>query len=644
MGKAWLALVMLVGAVAWPADAARVTMDVEVGFDGMFRPGLWNPVHITVSDAELAAARGAVLELSVPRDMNQSLRLRQSVMVGPEPRTYLVYTPLWYALDEVMLTLRDAESRRVLGQRPAVSEDADAARRGFRSNARVDDGTLFVAVAGREAHTRMMAPHIERLGYAGAAVGLNRLPGDAIGYDALDVLVLADVPLGELSAGRQQAIVDWVFAGGALVVMVAAESAPTEGPLGALLPCTVHEPVLLPMPHELADLPQRLHQADGRRLAGRPGARAVEPFAGVGWSVYVRRAGLGRVMVAPLLPPRAELSEGQARAFYLPLLREVSAVDAAQEHRGWSGGDSALGHARRAAIERVGHIPGVGQFSFEYIALVLLGLSVAVGPVDWLVLKLLRRQPWTWLTVAGWIACVTTGALYIGHIVNSGELRVRTLRVVDEADGRCVADSELLAMYAPRTQRYALTGDVGWWWTTPSMSEYMGRGGGFNQVELVQDLSGTRPPPEGMRVNVWSLRLLEAHRVAPARAAVLGGEMRIGGLNELTGTLSNRGDRPVRLLGVLYADQWRPMDVELAAGATVDVKPPAQTLSFEHMLTARQFGRRREQVSPRIAMDLARATVLAEVLGAPGDVTVGENAESVHEHYIRTLLPVKEGR
>jgi hypothetical protein len=59
--------------------------------------------------------------------------------------------------------------------------------------------------------------------------------------------------------------------------------------------------------------------------------------------------------------------------------------------------NNALSGREQAAMAQtlnwMGSIPGAGTFGFSYIAAVLIVMMLIVGPVDWIVLKMMGRQP-----------------------------------------------------------------------------------------------------------------------------------------------------------------------------------------------------------------------------------------------------------
>jgi hypothetical protein len=158
------------------------------------------------------------------------------------------------------------------------------------------------------------------------------------------------------------------------------------------------------------------------------------------------------------------------RAALKGMVRKLPTDDAATPQRSYGVSEAVLREAAsvRQVGDLLGDVPGPGRFGFGYVAGVMIGMMVIVGPVDWFVLKRLGRQPWTWVTTGGWIALVTLSAVYAGHLVKSGELHFRTFQLIDQVDGSAVARADVAALYSPRTTEYDVATPAESWWEPAS--------------------------------------------------------------------------------------------------------------------------------------------------------------------------------
>ncbi|HEV8290805.1 MAG TPA: hypothetical protein VGP94_02730, partial [Tepidisphaeraceae bacterium] len=271
-----------------------------------------------------------------------------------------------------------------------------------------------------------------------------------------------------------------------------------------------------------------------------------------------------------------------------------------QTNYGW--GTDATETRRLAAAERIidrlGNIPGVGRFDFSYVALVLIGMMFIVGPVDWWILRKLGRQEWTWVTTCGWIALITFSALYVGHVLKSGDLHYRTVRVIDQADGKVVGVLDMTGIYSPRTQAYNLDGPRECWWEPANVDfqpQWRQRQRTTSTIDMFQDRAGQRPLTRtdsvgnrlpAMIVNIWNLRFMQSELGDPTsqlplvsaalQFVYLGrGEMRI------RGTISNRSTLPLAGISIATKSGVARVFTPVAAGQTMPIDALIEPSSFK---------------------------------------------------------------
>src|SRR5262249_51087912 len=128
------------------------------------------------------------------------------------------------------------------------------------------------------------------------------LPGTPAGYESLDLLVLNRPNLLRLDAGRQQAILDWVRAGGNLLLWPGDDLPPDGSPLAQALPCDVGDLVDYPVDDATRvrlGLSQRFKSLRGRKLVQREGAWPIDFLPSSAVRAYGRRYGLGQIVVVP---------------------------------------------------------------------------------------------------------------------------------------------------------------------------------------------------------------------------------------------------------------------------------------------------------------------------------------------------------
>lgn len=687
MQSALRLLVVLLGLLHGAFAGAETTLTVSAGWGERTRPGRWVPVFLTVSSEQ---PQNVLAELYVPTDESNAMVIRQAFATGPGPVVYPVYAPLSEGPQNALsVVLRSAETGRTVARQVMDRYDPASPTYAYVP-APVSANETLGGISGRGTSLAQL----ERQ-FAGSRLNTgflppSRVPAAPIGFDSLDLLILNQPDFNRSSTDRshlahpqQKAIVDWVRAGGHLLLWPGEQALPESSPLLEVLPARIGDVRALGLtPEQVASsgLPVRFAEMKSRALTPHEGAETV-PLIGdaVG---YRSRFGLGSITLLPFDASGLVFLDGDgARQFWKPLLDEVVPVpwvsgEEPSAARRWNDPYVLTAEARRhgalvAAMEHVGNIPGVGRFGFSYVALVLMAMMLVVGPVDWFVLKRLGHQPWTWATTAGWIVLITTGAIYLGHLFKSGDLHLRTLTVTDQAQGATVADTELLGIYSPRTRSYELeVPPNGWWQPTmlPGLPSNRRRETFFHQ-----DYRGNRPLP--MRMNVWNLKFLQAETIEsgpplidakltlrieePGRRSVLGRP-------HLVGTITNLGDRPLSdVRGVISNDMsCQLVEGTLGAGETKEVKVPLVNYTPPPAAVDAQFGRqsparhsfyesiadlagvRSGRIATLLKSDDSVVCVYARVEDSPPPATLNEpELKQRHERILRAVLPIaREGR
>ncbi len=667
-----LLFILFFAGAAAASGQARITLDV--GWENHYRAGRWNPVYVTVSSG---APRTVVLETNVPTDRRYALDIRQAVTISPTPIRVPLYMPLSYSLMDSTVTVKDAESGRRLAY-AALADNPFTQQPGPGRNPSVVAGNdLFFGMGGSPTTERMAQSQFQ---FSNTNVGYLRpeeLPAVPIGYDALDLLILNEPDLRLLADDQQRAIVTWVRAGGNLLIWPGADPVPDTSPLVDALPCRMGENQVVevsPQTLKAAGLPERFGRLAGRLLMPMPDAHRVQVFKGNREIAgYRGRAGFGQIVVLPVDVSLLQFdSRTQQEDFWRRQLEGMIRIP--EQNAGgnpssaWAQGIADVRHqnATARAMNIMGAIPGAGAFGFSYIVAVLVAMMVLVGPVDWFVLKLTNRQPWTWATTAGWAGLITLGAIFIGHLFKSGDLHFRTMSVIDEADGSRVAALDLAAIYSPRTTSYEIACDPESWWRPASDTPPWASGGGLQiDVPCHQDFRGSRLLPLSM--NVWNLRYLEGITYA-TEPAMLDAELALTGRKSdtVSGSISNRSKRTLTHLLIRTCAGVARIDGELAPGQTIGVSgalkrtdqfqmqnfnspsyyygrgipaPQTQPTSSDLARTAELAAERSMRIERLLTADHTLGCIYAQSDEAPATVKlVGEAPLEQHFTVVRSLV------
>ena len=564
------------------------TLSVRVGWGGVVHPDRWNPVYVTLSDA---TPRNVFFEFRAPHGGYYGMRSHQVITIGPQPQTFIVYMPLRNFNDEdLVFSVREASGRmRRLATYPVGAYTA------FAGGEQINAGYTFLGISGRRATLSPVTSALPGALIKAAHVEPEELPESPVGYDCLDVLLLNSPDLTNLTDDQQQSIVKWLRAGGNLILWPGEASVPESSTLVDVLPCRIGTTLLIELsPEELrqAGLSNRFKSLPARELTPAADAQPITLLRSEQITAYQRRVGLGRVIVSPIDLVSIQFSRpDQTWAGWKPVLKPVirrlsdnpTATPGRAQPGYYSPGYSETAMRQSTAVRQVGdllgNVPGAGRFGFGYVVGVLIGMMVVVGPLDWLVLKKLGRQPWTWATTAGWIALVTLTAVYMGHVFKSGELHWRTFEVVDQADGATVARTDLAGLYSPRTTEYDIeTPAESWWQPASPGDEYYGYRRSGQEVVFAQTHRGSRPDP--MVVNVWNLRFLkgESNQAGPA---LLTADLKVyavttNGKSErrVAGTITNTADKAMTNIAIrTRSGVARPFTKDANGSAALRIAP-----------------------------------------------------------------------
>jgi hypothetical protein len=420
----------------------------------------------------------------------------------------------------------------------------------------VSGGELFAVYAGEAPVPRVDLGELAMGALQVGSVDGNRLPAAPIGYASIDVLMLGALDFARLDGAVQQAIADYVVAGGTLVCWPADGPLPPDSPLTKLLPADVAPADTVEFSSsQLAEigLSSRFSKMGWRILEPHEDAAVFYAAAKV-IPCYVAPRGHGKVILLPLRANQLQFtSETANQKFWRDIFTAATSKDRIQlrdtiQNRNYNNyqQDTAVAASADFVMNLLGDVPGIDRFGFGYVAWILVGLMVIVGPVDWFLLKWTRRQPWTIATTAGWIALITLAAIYIGHLVRSGDLHFRTLRLIDQIDNRVVSTTHVAALYSPNTNRYELeTPPDSWWQPLSAQMYYYGSGGMKADFAFHQSQSRNEPLP--LRIPIWNIRFLRGddYTAAPPMMAADLRVMKKGATHQLRGTVTNLSDHPL---------------------------------------------------------------------------------------------------
>ena len=412
-------------------------------------------------------------------------------------------------------------------------------------------------------------------------IPLSSLPDQPWSYEALDGVIWPDADPSRVLPEQLDALTRWVATGGHLTLTVSDTwAAVASSPLAEVLPVSLSAPT-----------DRSLNRLYGIIEPRRASWGVVTPVAGAtvrqvpGRDTFVFASaddaplwvvgtyGLGTVTVLTASPSVAPLSQDREALWRAllwlpppdapdepPALKRLTIPERRRLH------SALLAHVRPHPDEdasawddtlaTLSAMPGVAPLPLPWLLLIAALYLLLIGPVDYMVLKRLNRQPWTWVTFPLFIALFTTVAL-VGTAKYKGSQAVAIrLDGVDVLPGTTLwRGSSDLGVFTSRKVELDLRG------AGPEDVLLPLRDGGYMTSPVVSTFDG------GAQLSyhgeTWTLAYLRRQWVAPAPGgltASLDGDQLT-----LTSTLPVDLDRA----SVYHGDgQWQFSDLRAGQSAT----------------------------------------------------------------------------
>ncbi len=270
-------------------------------------------------------------------------------------------------------------------------------------------------------------------------IAAEDLPREFISYDQLDAVVIGDEPLNQLAEDQTRALRLWVASGGLLVVTGGADIAGLRAiGLGSILPVEVEATTSVPSLSALTDVYGSFDSTDRLELMTgqlKPGAYALlgaDDRPVVAQKSY--GSGLVRfVAINPKLNPYRGWSG--AKDLWTDLL--LPSAEPKPKHINWiTSGRRGNSSSNRGGVQGfLFHLAEIKPPSPRYVLLFLLAYVVALGPINYLVLRWRRKIDFAWVTIP---AVVITFAI----------VSITVARIGRGADS-ILADSSLVELHQP---------------------------------------------------------------------------------------------------------------------------------------------------------------------------------------------------
>lgn len=291
------------------------------------------------------------------------------------------------------------------------------------------------------------------------------LPGEREGYEAVDAVVWLEPAAGGIASdGRIDALAEWISCGGSFVVARSSAGGVTGTPLESLLPVRLRGTVDVDGLPGLGELAEVNEGPAGRGVVlGMEVRRGTVRAGQANLPLIVEaRRDAGRVTVAGFDPAREPFAgwEG-APGVWARLLRPSNVPSAGSRNPksidALEGALAAVGSQDLSMV--AARFPDLPAPSLDRLFLVLVVYMLVVGPLDYWLLRLLRRPGLGWLTFTVHVAGFAALILVMGGAFIEQPPYIRELAVEDRyPDTGFVRRRAVSALLSPQGGGYEVEG------------------------------------------------------------------------------------------------------------------------------------------------------------------------------------------
>ncbi|MEO8288981.1 MAG: hypothetical protein ABI670_21430 [Chloroflexota bacterium] len=402
--------------------------------------------------------------------------------------------------------------------------------------------------------------------------------------DSLGALILDDVDSGTLSGEQRASIEAWVSRGGTLIAAVRTAGADTTAGIANLLPVNLSGTRNVSSLSSLGELVATPLTTTGQvsignatlRTDGASNSRALAVQDGVPL-VAVREIGLGRVIYMGLSPAIAPLKNWDGT---LPLVKRLLADRPLRLSYGaflrFSPGRGYYMGSLYNTYGAMFALPALDLPDPWLLAGFLLLYIIFIGPVNFIILRRMRRTELAWITVPVLVGLFSVVAYLLAYQSKGGELVSIEANSVNTYPGVEQATlTQQFGLFSPvrRTYQISLPAES----VVTEMNSYGYYQAGTDGSSRV--LGGNTTTISNVNINTWSLKGFVAEHTAKAQSPVET-SLHLGD-NIIIGTVKNRTNTPLQDVALVRGDSVRHLGF-LAPGQQIDVRMDVSSRRYDN--------------------------------------------------------------
>ncbi len=568
---AGLILANVLVAHAQTAQSSGIKMQVEPHFSGHFKFGEWLPLRVTLENdgpplrAELRAdttEAGGQTAYIAPVELPTGARKRITLYVMPPSFAQAVRVRLMDQDRELA-----AQSVKVSVERNinylvgiiAPQTEAFAVLAGLVLDAPQQDARFGMGWAQNSRSVGTLA------------LSLADIPDRPEGLRALDALIISGVDTSGLAPEQARALQGWVEQGGRLILGGGVGAARTLAGISPTLSGDLLAPGVTADVQSLGGLGQ---------FAGQD-VRVPGPFA-VTWPTPVqgmlveqdghallldRRMGEGYVTYSALdLAASPFDAWAGASSFWLKLLEPGSSYPIGAPE------DASPRLVRANTLSyTLQNLPALALPSIRSLGGLLVIYVMLVGPLNYLVLRRLRKLEWGWVSILVLTLLFSVGAFAFGFSLRGGDVIVNRISILTFSPRGGVPVQTFVGIFSPERRAYTVS-LPGSSLIFPMSLEGNPWSSGMPSAGAMTIVQGDPAQVRSVQVDQWAMQSFQAESALPEEWAIES-ELTFDG-EHMRGTITNRTNEVVVDAVIVHGNRF----------ARIGDLSPGQSLSIDHLL------------------------------------------------------------
>jgi hypothetical protein len=431
---------LLTPALAAAQQPAAVTLSMDAGLDGYYRVGQWLPVWVQLENN--GPAIDGRVEVVLPRPDGGDVTYRYPVDLPTQSRKEItLYLEPHQYVTRLQVALLDQAGQVVARQeQPLKALD-------------VNDRLYGVIADQPSAFNTLTEIDPEDGAAFTAQLTARQLPDRSAALDGLDALFVSNVDTGTLTEAQRAALSAWIADGGRLIVTGGAGWQKTAAGLGDLLPMQPANTTTLDNVEALQSFAGTTADPGSVIVATGTLKDDTQPVAAESGTPLItqRPHGFGEVYYLGFDP--AALSQWDG----LPALyRQL--VSSEVKRPNWSYGVQDWGTAATAAAM----IPNLNLPPVTLICGFIVLYMVAIGPVNFLVVRALKRRELAWVSVPLLAVGFMLGAFLVGALMRGSDPAINRLALVQVwPTANRARVTGIVGLYAPQRAAYEVVAAQG---------------------------------------------------------------------------------------------------------------------------------------------------------------------------------------